>query len=299
MEKLICCYLYTITKYGYPPPAADTLKYIKEMYHLGFRSIELEGIREKHLLEVYGLREQIKAELESLQMQIPYFCAVLPGLSSADKAERKKNIILFENGCETAAFLGAKGILDNAPIPPYQFAAEIPVTRHYDEDIITQARFPENLSWKKFWKEIIETFQHLCDIAGEKGLTYQLHPSLGVLSASSEGFLYFYDAVNRPNLKFTIDTANQFLMKENLSLALIRLAGHVDYIHLSDNNGLRMEHLGPGEGKIRWDDFFRTLNKIKYKGYLGLDIGGEESVVEDLDDAYRSAMAWVEDKWRL
>ena len=134
-------------------------------------------------------------------------------------------------------------------------------------------------------------------MAAEKGLTYQLHPSLGVLSGTSEGFLYFYEAVNRPNLKFTIDTANQFLMKENLSLALIRLADHVDYIHLSDNNGVRMEHLGPGKGKIRWDDFFQTLKKIKYTGYLGLDIGGAESAVDDLDGTYRTAIRWVEKMW--
>ena len=299
MEKLVCCYLYTISKYGYPPPANDTLKHIEEMKNLGFSTIELEGIREQHLSEVYDLRHKIKDKLNELQMKVPYFCAVLPGLSSHIKEERDKSIALFKKGCETAAHLGAKGLLDNAPIPPYQFPTDIPVTRHYDEDVIMKAHFPDDLEWSGYWKNLIDTFKQLCDIAGEFGLTYQLHPSLGVLSATAEGFLYFYEAVGRSNLKFTLDTANQFLMKDNLALALIRLADHLDYIHISDNRGSELEHLGPGEGNIRWDDFFRTLERINYSGYLGLDIGGEESGVKDLDGTYRRAIEWVESRWRM
>ncbi len=203
MEKLVCCYLYPITKYGYPPPAKDTIKYIEEMRDLGFSTIELEGIREQHLSEVFDLRHQIKDKLDEFKMTVPYFCAVLPGLSSADKEERDKNITLFEKGCKTAAHLGSKGLLDNAPIPPYQFPSEIPVTRHYDGEVMMKARFPDNLAWNIYWEGLVKTFQQLCDIAADYGLTYQLHPSLGTLSATAEGFLHFYEAVGRKNLKFT------------------------------------------------------------------------------------------------
>lgn len=299
MEKLVCCYLYPITKYGYPPPAKDTLKYIKEMYELDFSIIELEGIREQHLTDVFDLRHQIKDKLDELQMTVPYYCAVLPGLSSHDKNERDKNIHLFKKGCETAAHLGAKGLLDNAPIPPYQFPSEIPVTRHYDEDVMMKAHFPDKMEWDSYWKGLVGTFRQLCDIAGDFGLTYQLHPSLGTLSATAEGFLHFYKAIDRENLKFTLDTANQFLMKDNLALALLRLKDHLDYIHISDNRGMKLEHLGLGEGNIRWDDFFRTLKRIKFSGYLGLDIGGDESDVVDLDGTYREAITWVRDRWNI
>jgi len=297
MKKLVCCYLYPITKYGYPPPAKDTLKHIEEMHNLGFSTIELEGIREQHLTEVFDFRYKIKDKLDELQIKVPYFCAVLPGISSHDIDERNKNISLFKKGCETAAHFGAKGLLDNAPLPPYQFPSEIPVTRHYDEDVIMKACFPDNLDWPDYWNNLIDTFRQLCDIAGEYGLTYQIHPSVGVLSPTTEGFLYFYQAVGRDNLKFTLDTANQFLMKDNLALALIRLKDHLDYIHISDNRGIKLEHLGLGDGNIRWDDFFQTLKRINYNGYLGLDIGGDESGVKDLDETYRRAIGWVESRW--
>ena len=43
-ERIVSCYLYVITKYGYPPPAKDSRKYLEEMKGLGFQSVELEGM---------------------------------------------------------------------------------------------------------------------------------------------------------------------------------------------------------------------------------------------------------------
>jgi sugar phosphate isomerase/epimerase len=296
-ERIICTYLYTITKYGYPPPSQDTLKYIREMKELGFRSIELEGVRENHLLEMYELRHQIRDALNEFNVRLPFFCAVLPGLTSPHQEERKRMLTLFEKGCEIAQTLSAKGILDNAPLPPYVFPEGIPVVRHYDENVISSVSFPSTLSWKEFWTYLVETYREACDIAAGHGLTYQMHPSIGVLSSTTDGFLYFQDAVKRDNLRFNLDTANQFVMKENLSLSLRRLALFIDYIHLSDNRGLRVEHLKAGEGAINWNTFFDTLAAIDYKGYIGLDIGGEESGITDLDEAYVSTAAWLEKKW--
>jgi len=296
-EKVVCAYLYPITKYGYPPPARDTVKHIREMQKLGFQSIELEGVREQHLLEMYEMRFQVRDVLKELNLRIPFFCAVLPNLTSPSKDERKKQLKLFEKGCEIAQTLNAYGILDNAPLPPYIFPEKIPLVRHYGEAVISSASFPPTLSWKEFWTYLLETYREACDIAAGHGLTYHLHPSIGVLSSTTDGFLYFHDAVKKDNLRFNFDTANQFAMKENLSLSLRRLADFVDYIHLSDNHGLTVEHLKAGQGAIQWDVFFDTLAAIDYRGYIGVDIGGEESKIADLDDAYVSTAAWLEQNW--
>ncbi len=292
--SITCCYLYVITKYGYPPPAAKTHDYLQEMKSLGFSSVELEGIRKEHLMEMYDQRFAIKETLAKFDQTIPYFCAVLPGLGSESAEERKENLTLFEKGCEVAVLLGSKGILDNAPLPPYRFPSDIPVVRHYEEEILLSAGFTPGLNWKKYWKDLVETYQRACDIAEEKGLSYQMHPCAGVLSATTDAFLYFADAVNRPNLRFNFDTANQFFLKDNLTLSLIRLAEHIDYIHISDNGGKRVEHLVPGEGIIEWDLFFDTLKSIGFKGHYGIDVGGAESGVKDIDAAYIQTAEWLE-----
>ena len=52
-KKIVCTYLHLISKYGYPPPAGDTLSHIDEIKALGFKSLELEGIREEHLISMF------------------------------------------------------------------------------------------------------------------------------------------------------------------------------------------------------------------------------------------------------
>jgi len=236
-SRISCAYLYTISKYGYPPPAEDTLQYLEEFKALGFQSVELEGIRENHLTKVYEMKNHIAQKISELDLEVPYFCAVLPGLSSTDE-----------------------------------------------------------LNWKKYWEQLTATYREACDIAANYGLTYQMHPALGVLASTTDAFLHFHDAVGRDNLRFNFDTANQYFLKDNLQLSLRRLKDYIDYIHISDNRGQQVEHLAIGDGIIRWDDFFETLDVIDFKGHFGIDIGGAESGVANLDSAYTQAAKFIQEK---
>lgn len=295
-SSIVCAYLYIISKYGYPPPAENTGAYLEEMKALGFQNVELEGIRREHLLQLYHKRDEIAAKVKELGLAVPYFCVVLPGLASADGGEREANLQLFQQGCEIAAALESRGVLDNAPLPPYVFPDDIPIVRHYHEDVLLAGSLPRDLPWPTYWQELAATYRAACDIAAGFGLTYQMHPCLGVLAATTEGFLYFRDAVGRDNLRFNLDTANQFFLKDNLALSLRRLADCIDYIHLSDSRGDRVEHLPPGRGAINWKVFFETLDLVGFKGLIGLDIGGPESEVSDLDAAYREGARWLEER---
>lgn len=272
------------------------LGHLREMQQLGFQSIELEGIRREHLLAVYSLRREIKEELVRLGLRVPVFCTVLPGLASDRSDERRENLGLFEKGCELAASIGARRVVDNGPLPPYRFGKDIPIVRHYDEEILLKATLPVELDWGTYWKTLVSQYREICDIASSHGLSYHVHPSLGTLASGADGFLRLYDAVGRDNLRFVIDTANQFLMKENLVIAIRRLGGIVEYIHLSDSNGARMEHLVPGEGKIPWDTVCEELQR-GFDGLIGIDVGGAESGIQDIDDAYLKTARWVEQRF--
>ncbi|HAA75925.1 TPA: hypothetical protein DCE37_12485 [Candidatus Latescibacteria bacterium] len=175
-DRIVSAYLYVITKHGYPPPAKDTRIYLEEVKALGFQSVELDGIREEHLGEMYDLRNEVAAWKSELDPQIPIFCIVLPGLSSPVESERSENFVLFERGCEVAETLGAKGVLDNAPLPPYRFPDDIPIVRHCDEDVLRAAVVPDNLEWGTYWDALVDTYRQACDIAASRNLTYQMHP---------------------------------------------------------------------------------------------------------------------------
>lgn len=294
--QIVCAYLYPITKYGYPPPAKNTTSYLDEMSSLGFQTVELEGIREEHILSMYDQRELIREKINHLEISVPVYCTVLPHLSSQDDTVISRQLELFRRGCETARTIGASYILDNGPLPPYQFANEIPVTRHYEHELLSQASLPVQFNWDQFWEKLISTFQRVCDIAAEFDLTYLVHPAFGVLASTPEAFLHFYQSVNRKNLGYNFDTSNLIALKCNLSLAIKQLGAHIKYIHISDNRGIRNEHLPPGEGMINWSQFFKDLQLIKFDGYFGIDIGGDESAIQDLDLAYQKTAAFLEDQ---
>lgn len=292
--RIVACYLYPITRYGYPPPAEGTERYIEELANLGFRSIELEGIHAPHLRAMHAQRTALRHALDRFQVEVPFYCVVLPGLASAVPAERALSLELFELGCVTARTLGARGVLDNGPLPPYAFPGDLPVVRHYEEDVLARAGLPLTLDWARYWRDLVDTYRAACDVAARYGITYLIHPAIGVLCANTDGFLLFQAAVDRPNLRFNLDTANQFVARDHLPLSVVRLAEHVDYIHVSDNRGVKTEHLPIGAGAIDWDVFFDTLQQVGYRGSFGVDIGGSESGVEDLDSAYVEAAEFLE-----
>lgn len=296
-EDIIACYLYTITKHGYPPVAGDAPLHLEEFSKLGFTSIELEGIRKEHLNGMHAQRNELREKIDQMGLKVPVFCTVLPGLCSADEKEREENLEQFAKGCEVAVALGSRIVLDNAPIPPWQFPQGIPVTRHYDDEVLSAASIPADLKWEVYWEALVETFRQVCDIAAAHKLNYELHPCHGALVNSTDAHLLFAEAVKRDNLKFNLDTANQYFLKDNLFLSLLRLRDHIDYIHISDNRGSRVEHLAVGDGTIHWDRFFETLDRIGFNGSFGIDVGGAESDVPDLDAAYRDAATWLESKW--
>ena len=78
MVKVGCCWLYAISKYGYPPSIADTKQALKDMKALGFKYVELEGVREENLREVYAHRHALKALCDDLGLVVDNFCPVLP-----------------------------------------------------------------------------------------------------------------------------------------------------------------------------------------------------------------------------
>src|SRR2546427_3251572 len=80
--KISCCWLYAITKYGYPPSLADTFKVLREMKALGFDSVELEGVRRDNLMEVYAQRHELKKLCDGEGLRVINFCPVLPGTVS-------------------------------------------------------------------------------------------------------------------------------------------------------------------------------------------------------------------------
>ena len=295
-KKVTCAYLYTITKYGYPPDICGTLQHIDEMASLGFRSIELEGIGGDNIRYLHQHAAEIKARLITRDCALPVLCLVLPQLSSADFSKHAQALELFEMGCEIALVLGAKAVLDNGPLLPLAYEDNAPIMRHYSDDHLAGLGLPAGFIWENYWEQLTKTYRTACEIAAKYSLQYHLHPCEGSLITGTESFINFADAVGKDNLMFNLDTANQFYFRDNLMLSLLRLSNRISYIHISDNRGHKVEHLVPGDGEINWDSFFTALQQINFKGNFGIDVGGDETDITDMETAYSRSAKWLDEK---
>ncbi len=301
-DKITCAYLYPITKYGYPPDVRNTVAYIDEMKSMGFTSMELEAIGEANVDYMFTHYPLIADKLASANCSVPVFCIVLPQLGSVDPAKQNKSLELFEKGCIIANGLGAKAVLDNGPLLPMEYPANAPIQRHYSKETLSRIGLPACFDWNNYWLSLTSTFQKACAIAANYNLSYHLHPCEGSLITGTESFLNFSASVNSDNLLFNLDTANQFYYKDNLPLSVLRLSKKINYIHISDNSGNLVEHLVPGDGRIDWDGFFETLSDINFKGNFAIDVGGAETNIADIRQAYIRSANWLSDKlsaWSL
>jgi len=294
--QITCAYLYPITLYGYPPDIKNTVSHIAEMAGMGFSSIELEGIGAsniKYLAEHYN---EIGEALIKYNCRLPVLCLVLPQLGSANTERQQEALEWFQMGCEVARKLGAAGVLDNGPLLPLEYPVDAPILRHYSESLLNNLALPDHFVWSQYFDSLVNTFRKACGIAEKNGLIYHLHPCEGSLITTTDSFLQFHDAVNCSNLFFNMDTANQLYFRDNLMLSVLRLADKISYIHLSDNSSNRVEHLVPGDGNIHWPRFFEALRSVGFKGNFGLDIGGAESGIADIQDAYLHSAAWLQEQ---
>jgi sugar phosphate isomerase/epimerase len=295
-EKITCAYLHTISKYGYPPDIRKTSAHIKEMAELGFSSIELEGIGKENIEYLFKNRSDIAEMLAAHQCSLPVLCIVLPDLSSVDQTKHSEALELFEVGCETAQYLGAPAVLDNGPLINFGRQDNTPIKRHYSQEHLMKSGLDEEFEWSAFWNNLITTYNQACSIAAKYNLAYHMHPCEGSLITNTDSFINFAAAVNCPNLLFNLDTANQYYFKDNLVLSLLRLADRINYIHFSDNKGYRVEHLVPGDGYINWELFFSTLQKINFKGHFAIDVGGDETGIVNIEEAYKRSATWLQEQ---
>lgn len=288
--KISCCWLYAISKYGYPPSIDDTFKAIKEMAHLGFKYIELEGVKEANLREVSKNRNRFKKLCDDSGLKVVNFCPVLPDIVSLDKKRRQNALKLFKLGIELALYFGCSTIQTDSYIPPLKFSGDTP----YKDAISFGRQFriiiDKEFRWKKLWGILVDSISFCAEESRKAGLKFCLEPRVGELISNTDAILRLMDAVDNDNFGAVLDTGHQHAQKEILPLSVEKLSNRIFYLHISDNDGLTNQHLAPGRGTIDWDGIFAALKKHKFRGFAAVDVGN----VPDIENQYREAKEFLE-----
>ncbi len=289
--KINCCWLYAISKYGYPPSIADTQRALGEMAALGFDAVELEGVREENLRAVWAARADLQMRCDDLGLRVINFCPVLPDLVSADPSRRRAALDLFRLAVEVASFFGAPMVQVNSYAPPVEFIAQTPYGETLEFSRQFDVRIPDGFSWERTWATLVEATRRCTAIARDAGLLLCLEPRVGELVSNTDALLRLSQQVDDPGFGVVLDTGHLHAQKEILPLSVEKLGQRILYVHASDNDGRDNAHLAPGRGTVDWDGLFRGLRRNGFDGYVGLDIGH----VPDLDAQYREGLAFVRD----
>ena len=287
--KICCCWLYAISKYGYPPSIKDTFKVIREMANLGFKFIELEGVGEKNLMDVYRNRKELKKICNDLGIKVINFCPILPDSINIDKEKRKKAKELFKIGLDIANFFESKTVQIDTFTPPLKFIGETPYKEAIKFGKQFKVKVDPEFSWDKQWEIIVETVNEYAELAKKRNLGLLIEPRVGENISNTDALLRLMEHCKNENIGAVLDTGHLNAQKEILVLSIEKLKDKIKYLHVSDNDGKTNAHLPLGKGTIDWEGVFLALKKHKFDGYVGVDIGH----VPNLDKAYRDAIKFL------
>jgi len=283
--RISITYLYVIFEYGYPHSMRDVLAALPKIRKLGFRFLEMEGLGAAHMRAMYAHRKSVAAALADNGLHVHNFCVVDPALVSLDPAKRVKALDGFRMGAELAEFFGSETLHLASYAPPVRYLSANPYqlggNRQYAFANQTRVRIPAGFSWQPLWDALVSSSRECADIASQYRKTVIMEPRVGEVICSVDSLLRLIEHVARPNFQANFDTGHFSAQRENVVLALAKLAGKFANIHISDNDPVDTNHLPIGDGSIDWLGFFRTLKAMHYSGYLGLDLGMSKSIVRD------------------
>lgn len=284
--KLNCCWLYAINRYGYPPTMDETFRVLEEMKALGFDAVELEGVGEQNLLEVWEHRHALKERCDALGLRVMNFCPILPDLISLEPAARARALDLFERGVELGALFGADFIQTDSYHAPVEFIGDRPYGTSIEYGKRFRVRVQAGYEPERLWATLVDTMRTCSEATAKAGLGFLIEPRVGENISNTDGMLRLIDHVDHPNLGVVLDTGHQNAQKEILPLAVYKLGKRIKYLHASDNDSRDNEHLAVGRGSIDWEALFAALRHVGFDGWVGVDVGG----VPDLNEQYRESI---------
>jgi sugar phosphate isomerase/epimerase len=293
--RISITYLYVIFEYGYPHSVRDVLAALPKIRKLGFRFLEMEGLGAAHMRAMYAYRKAVAAALADNGLHVHNFCVVDPALVSLDPAKRNKALDGFRMGAELGEFFGSETLHLASYAPPVRYLSAKPYQlggkKKYAFANQTRVRIPPGFAWQRVWDALVASCRACADIAAQHGKTVIMEPRVGEVICSVDSLKRLIEHVGRPNFQANFDTGHFSAQRENVVLALAKLAGKFANIHISDNDPRDTNHLPIGDGSIDWLEFFRVLKTMNYAGYLGLDLGMSKTIVRD----YQRSLARIQD----
>jgi protein FrlC len=138
------------------------------------------------------------------------------------------------------------------------------------------------------WGRLCESLDTICEHAAEWGLRIAIEPAdkyeTDLIATTAEA-MKLVEELGHENLGVLLDNGHAHVVGEPADQAVRRLGDRLFHVHVDDNNGLRDQHLVPGDGDFDFASFFAALREVGYDGYLAAELGWDYTL--DPDSAAR------------
>ena len=122
---------------------------------------------------------------------------------------------------------------------------------------------------KKLLKRILPILSELTYYSKEFGVSLLLEPlnrySTPFCSNAADA-IFVSSNIDNDNFAILLDTYHMNIEEKNFFESIIKTKNFLKHIHFSDNNRKM-----PGLGHINFNSIFKTLSKIQYTDYIGLE----------------------------
>lgn len=144
------------------------------------------------------------------------------------------------------------------------------------------------------WRNLRDSLNEICRFAMPYNIQIAIEPAdryeTDLIQTISEA-LRMIDGLDNENLGVVLDTGHAHVVGESAVEALAAAQDRLFHIHIDDNLGLRDQHLIPGRGSFDFTAFFKALEKSGYQGYLGVELGWDDTT--DPDSAALQTLRYI------
>lgn len=133
-----------------------------------------------------------------------------------------------------------------------------------------QRYIPEGMKPSEAWELCKNFFNSVLKVSEEKEITICIEPLSRVetnLINKSEEAIKLVEEINNPYLKMMLDVKAMSWEGEPIPQTIENCKRYLHHFHANDEN-----RKGPGFGKVDFSEIIETLKKIKYNGYISVEV---------------------------
>ena len=210
--------------------------------------------------ELATLRRLIRDEGLAVASFIPAQFRYPTSLCSLNETIRQDSVRYIQDSIETAAALGSPIV---SVCPGHTLHGQS------KEDGI------ERLS-ESLWAITEFAARHNIRIAIEPADKYETD-----LLFTCADTLRLIEQLGYKNLGVLLDNGHAYVVDESAADAVRLLGDRLFHVHVDDNDGMRDQHLVPGDGDFDFPPFIEALRAVGYDGYLAAELTWDYTVDPD------------------